>query len=212
MTSYESDWQKLNIDDGSEVLVWFWSLHLSAACHPETTRVVTPGLVPEQVQSEGELPVRLPEHLNDLVVRPVRWWIIHFVGQQTGNVLMRRNTPECFNRGPWQNQVFGPRPQDVYSVWGTGHTEPEPEVLCAEDWKKKTTLTVSRCDRWSHVSVQTGWTKLRLQHCVQVHCDVFVSACVGSDWTAPVHHSDTHRCVKTFRTFISNYININQSH
>lgn len=98
MTSYESDWQKLNIDDGSEVLVWFWSLHLSAACHPETTRVVTPGLVPEQVQSEGELPVRLPEHLNDLVVRPVRWWIIHFVGQQTGNVLMRRNTPECFNR------------------------------------------------------------------------------------------------------------------
>lgn len=98
MTSYESDWQKLNIDDGSEVLVWFWSLHLSAARHLETTRVVPPGLVPEQVQSEGELPVRLPEHLNDLVVRPVRWWIIHFVGQQTGNVLMRRNTPECFNR------------------------------------------------------------------------------------------------------------------
>lgn len=98
MTSYESDWQKLNIDDGSEVLVWFWSLHLSAACHPETTRVVTPGLVPEQVQSEGELPVRLPEHLNDPVVWPVTWWLIHFVGQQTGNVLMRRNTPECFNR------------------------------------------------------------------------------------------------------------------
>lgn len=117
MTSYESDWQKLNIDDGSEVLVWFWSLHLSAACHPETTRVVTPGLVPEQVQSEGELPVRLPEHLNDPVVWPVTWWLIHFVGQQTGNVLMRRNTPECFNRGPWQNQVFGPRPQDVCSMF-----------------------------------------------------------------------------------------------
>ena len=43
-----------------------------------------------------------------------------FVGQQTGNVLRscccRRNTPECFNRTTRQNQVFGPRPQDVCSV------------------------------------------------------------------------------------------------